>query len=41
MTGLKRSIDSAMEQLMLARQKPSDAAVNTEITLAPQARAVS
>jgi hypothetical protein len=34
-------MDWAIEQLMLARQNPSDAAVNTEITLAPQARAVS
>src|SRR5882724_2765716 len=34
-TGLKRSIDSATEQLILAREKPSEAEANTAITLAP------
>src|SRR5882724_5935548 len=34
-TGLKRSIDSASEQLILAREKPSEAEANTAITLAP------
>ena len=36
-TGLKRSIDSAIEQLMLAREKLSEAAANTAISLAPAA----
>jgi hypothetical protein len=36
-TGLNRSIDSAIEQLMLAREKLSDAAANTAISLAPAA----
>src|SRR6266852_4325220 len=40
-TGLKRSIDSEMLQLMLARENPSDADANTAITLAPAARAAS
>jgi hypothetical protein len=41
MTGLKRSIESATEQLMLAREKRSEAAANTAMTLAPASRAVS
>ncbi len=36
-TGLKRSIDSLTEQLMLARENPSEAEANTAITLAPAA----
>jgi len=40
-TGLKRSMDSATEQLILAREKPSEAEANTAMTLAPAARAAS
>src|SRR3954471_10694383 len=40
-TGLNRSMDSATVQLMLAREKPSEAAANTETTFAPAARAAS
>jgi hypothetical protein len=40
-TGLKRSIDSATVQLILAREKPSEAEANTAITLAPAASAAS
>jgi hypothetical protein len=40
-TGLKRSIDSATEQLILARENPSEAEANTATTLAPAVRAAS
>ena len=36
-TGLKRSIDSATVQLILARENPSEAEANTAITFAPAA----
>src|SRR6267142_535285 len=36
-TGLKRSMDSATEQLILAREKPSEAEANIAITPAPAA----
>ena len=40
-TGRKRSMDSATEQLMLAREKPSEAEANTATTSAPTALAAS